>query len=153
MRKADIESAVEKICGPIAEALNTKLIDVEYKKEGNDFVLRVIIDKPEGVTIDDCENMSRALSDRLDEEDPIEGSYNLEVQSPGERTLRRDSEYEYFSGRDVEVKLYQASDGKKLYGGKLIGLDDGLVSIAADGGRVIGFPKEKIASCRLKIIF
>ena len=107
MGKKNIEETVEKLCKPITDKYNLELIDVEYKKEGPGYVLRATIDKPSGVTIDDCEAVSRELSDKLDEVDPIEGEYNLEVQSPGERNLRKDKEYNYFKGRDVEDKFYQ----------------------------------------------
>lgn len=153
MSKVNIENTVEEICRPITDGLDIELIDVEYKKEGKDFVLRVIIDKPEGITIEDCEEVSRILSDRLDQVDPIENSYSLEVQSPGERSLRRESEYDYFKDRDVEVKLYEAYEGKKVYNGKLLGLNDGKVLIMIDKGNVVQFPKEKVANTRLKINF
>jgi ribosome maturation factor RimP len=148
-----IEQTVEDICMPITEALGLQLIDVEYKKEGNNFVLRIIIDKPDGIMIEDCENVSHELNEKLDEIDPIESSYNLEVQSPGERSLRRDSEFEYFKGRDVEVKLYEVQEGKKVYEGKLLGMEQKIIKIVIPGGGIKEFYKEKVANIKLKITF
>lgn len=148
-----VEEAVFNISRPIAENLGLELIDVEYKKEGSSYILRVIIDKPDGVDIEDCENLSRELDVKLDETDPIEHSYNLEVQSPGERSLKREREYEYFSGREVEVKLYEAQNGKKVVGGTLIGMDNGMINILQEDGEEKHFPKEKVANVKLKINF
>lgn len=153
MPTAKVEQTVEDIAKPIAESLGIALIDVEYRKEGKNHVLRVTIDNPEGITIEDCEHMSRELDVKLDEADPIEESYSLEVQSPGERTLRRDSEFEYFKGRDVEVKLYYAIDGQKLYDGKLLGLEKDNIAIMLNDGCEKSFDREKVSSVRLKINF
>lgn len=153
MGKKNIEETVEKLCKPITDKYNLELIDVEYKKEGPGYVLRATIDKPSGVTIDDCEAVSRELSDKLDEVDPIEGEYNLEVQSPGERNLRKDKEYNYFKGRDVEVKFYQEQDGRKTIEGKLEGLENGLIKIILENGEMKEYPKEKVANVKLKINF
>lgn len=153
MAKRKVEDIVEEVCLPITERLGLELIDVEYKKEGNNYVLRVVIDKPEGIDIDDCESVSRELDKKLDELDPIENSYNLEVQSPGERILKKDREYEYFKGRDVEIKLYEAVEGVKVFEGKLLGLDSGIISIMQKNGEVKRFLKGKAASVKLSINF
>lgn len=153
MVKRKVEDIVEEICLPITDKLGLELIDVEYKKEGSNYILRAIIDKPGGVDIDDCENVSRELDIKLDESDPIEQSYNLEVQSPGERSLKKDKEFQYFSGRDVEVKLYEACDGKKIYEGNLIGLEQKMIKISTEDGIEKTFPKEKVANVKLKINF
>lgn len=153
MAKKRVEDIVEEAAAPVAESLNLTLIDVEYKKEGPSYVLRLIIDKPQGITIEDCENLSRAVDEKLDELDPIENSYSLEVQSPGERKLKRDREFEYFKGRDVEVKLFEGLEGKKTFEGKLGGLKDNNVYITQDNGVVREFGREKIASVKLSITF
>lgn len=153
MGKAKIEDIVCEIARPVTDSLGLKLIDVEYKKEGNSYVLRVIIDKPGGVMIDDCEDVSHMLGVKLDEMDPIENSYSLEVQSPGERILRHDWEFEYFSGRDVEVKLYEAQDKKKVFKGKLQGLKDKSIYIILEDGTMKEFKRDKVSSVRLRIIF
>lgn len=153
MAKKRVEDIVEEAAAPIAESLGLTVVDVEYKKEGPSYVLRVIIDKPEGITIDDCENLSRTLSEKLDTLDPIENSYSLEVQSPGERKLKKDREFEYFKGRDVEVKLFEAVDGRKAFEGKLMGLKDNAVGITMESGLVKEFNRDKVASVKLSITF
>lgn len=153
MAKMKIEDKVEEICQPIVDSLGLSLIDVEYKKEGSNYILRVIIDKPEGVNIDDCESVSRRLDEKLDEIDPIEQSYSLEVQSPGERNLKKDKEFEYFRGRDVEIKLYEPIDSRKLFEGKLIGLDNGMIRILQENGEEKSINRERTASVKLKINF
>lgn len=149
--KRKVEETVEEICRPITDKLGLELIDIEYKKEGNNYVLRVIIDKSMGIVIEDCENVSRELDAKLDEIDPITHGYNLEVQSPGERTLKKDREFEYFKGRDVEVKLYEAHEGRKLFEGKLLGREDNLVSISMENGEERSFTVDQVASVRIKI--
>ena len=151
--RVKVEQMVEDLAKPIAQSLKIELIDVEYKKEGSNYVLRVTIDKPKGITIEDCENMSRELDAKLDEADPIEQSYSLEVQSPGERALRKDSEFKYFKGRDVEVKLYEALDGQKLYDGKLLGLEEDNIVITLNDGCEKRFDRKKVSSVKLKINF
>lgn len=153
MAKKKIEDIVDEICRPITDSLGLVLVDIEYKKEGNGYILRAIIDKPGGITIEDCEDVSNILSEKLDELDPIESSYNLEVQSPGERNLKKDREFEYFKSRDVEVKLYEAVEGKKTYDGKLIGLDQGTIKIELENGETRGFSRDKVANVKLRIIF
>lgn len=153
MASVKIESIVEEICMPITDKYGLNLIDVEFKREGSNHILRITIDKSEGVDIEDCENVSRELSVKLDEVDPIEQSYTMEVQSPGERVLKKDSEYEFFTGRDVDLKLFQAVDGKKLYSGTLLGLEDGIILIELEDGTVKKFEKSKVSTTRLKIIF
>lgn len=153
MTKKRIDETVEEICRPITDRLGLNLIDIEYKKEGKDYVLRAIIDKADGIVIEDCENVSRELSDKLDEIDPIEGGYLLEVQSPGERSLKKDREFDYFRDRSVEVKLYEAVDGKKVFEGRLLGLEDNKVKLMSDNNSELEFPKDKVANVKLKINF
>lgn len=153
MAKRKVEEVVEEMVRPITQNLSIELIDVEYKKEGKNYVLRIIIDKPNGITIDDCENVSREVDQKLDELDPIDNGYNLEVQSPGERSLKKDREFEYFKGREVEIKLYNAIDGKKTFEGILLGLFDGIVKIESFDGGVLEFAKEHTANVKLKIRF
>jgi Uncharacterized protein conserved in bacteria len=153
MGKKRIEDIVEEICKPITDSKGLELIDVEFKKEGSGYILRVVIDKTGGITIDDCEDVSRELDEKLDETDPIEQSYNLEVQSPGERNIKKDREFEYFKDRDVEVKLFEPLSGKKIYTGKLYGLKDNMVSIKLENEGIMEFNREKVASVKLIITF
>ena len=97
----------------MVEGLGYTLWDVEYVKEGSEWYLRVTIDSPSGITIDDCERVHRAIDPVIDEHDPIENAYHLEVSSPGiERVLRTDAHLAAFAGEEVEVRLYAAVDGK-----------------------------------------
>lgn len=141
-----IETTVSEMARPVVEANGLELWDVEYVMEGGQRYLRVFLDGPEGVTIDQCETISRLLDPMLDEADPIPDSYVFEVGSAGiERQLKRPGDFERFMGEKVEVKLYSAVDGSKLWVGKLEGYDSGDVTV--DGRR---FEKKTIASVRLR---
>ena len=130
-----IADRVRGIIQPIADELGYYLWDVEYVKEGADFILRVTIDSDEGITIDDCEAMSRAIDPVLDQHDPIPDQYLLEVSSPGiERELTRADHFELCQGEKVEVRLFAPVDGSKVWTGALVGLDDdGNVVIEVSG--------------------
>lgn len=130
-----------------------ELVDVEYVKEGNDWVLRVFLDKPDGIDVEDCRSVSLSLSDRLDAADPIPGTYSLEVSSPGlERPLKTEKDYTRFSGRLVNIKTYGPLQGKKTIEGTLLGLDNGNVQVEVDS-EVLSVPLEQIAKARLGIEF
>ena len=148
------ELTAELAAPAIAEAGCT-LWDVEYVKEGGTWYLRVLLDKEGGVDILDCESVSRKLSDLLDEADPIEGSYVLEVGSAGaERALKRPSDFARFLGNPVLVKLYRAIDGQKEIPGVLSAYDEesGAVTIEA-GGIPRTFAKKDTALVRLRVEF
>lgn len=118
------EQLVFDLVKPIADELGSEIWDVRFEKEGASWYLRVFIDREEGVTIDDCEAISRPLSDLLDEKDPIEQSYILEVGSPGlERTLIRESHFELCVGKMLSVKLFKSIDGVKEFNAVLSGYD------------------------------
>ena len=126
---------VRAIAAPLAEELGYFLWDVEYVKEGADMFLRITIDSEEGINIDDCERMHRAIDPLLDEADPIDEAYHLEISSPGiERDLKTDMQINACEGWDVEVRLYAPIDGAKSYLGVLQGLDEeGNVVIDCNG--------------------
>jgi len=148
------ELTAELAAPAIAEAGCT-LWDVEYVKEGGAWYLRVLLDKEGGVDILDCEAVSRKLSDLLDEADPIEGSYTLEVGSAGaERALKRPGDFVRFLGSPVLVKLYRAMDGRKEIPGVLAAYDEGTgdVTVSA-GGRERTFAKKDVALVRLRVEF
>jgi len=137
------------LAAPIAEANGCTLWDVEYVKEAGAWFLRVYIDKEGGVSIDDCEAVSRPLSDALDEADPTEGSYTLEVSSAGiDRILKKPEHFFAFLGSLVDVKLYKAIAGKKDFSGKLEAYDNGDITV---GGMV--FKKQDVAQVRLHVDF
>ena len=151
-----VVGAVRKIAEPLAEELGYVLWDVEYVKVGSDMYLRITIDNEEGITIEDCEKMHRAIDPLLDEADPIEDAYHLEVSSPGiERELKEDWQIEACEDWDVEVRLYAPVDGVKSYLGRLIGLDEaGNVLIAAKGEDAPrAFARAAIASLKTRYDF
>ena len=150
---AKVTGLVAGGAAPIAEDNGCSLWDVEYVREAGQWFLRVYIDKEGGVSIDDCEAVSRPLSDALDEADPIEGSYTFEVSSAGaERALKRPSDFARFMGSPVTVKLYKAKDGRKEFAGYLKGYDNGAVTVAV-GDRELTFTKDEVALCRLRAEF
>lgn len=154
-KREDYEAKTEELLKPIAEANHVDIYDVEYVKEGSDYYLRAYIDKPEGVSIADCENVSRALSDKLDEADPIPDAYILEVSSPGlGRTLKKDRHLEKSIGRDVEVKLYKPgeTDKRKEFAGVLKGFDAENIRIETDGEEKL-LARKDIAVIRLALDF
>ncbi len=148
------ELTAELAAPAIAEAGCT-LWDVEYVKEAGTWYLRVLLDKEGGVDILDCENVSRKLSDLLDEADPIDGSYTLEVGSAGaERALKRPGDFAKFMGSPVLVKLYRNLDGRKEFAGNLTGYDEatGDVTITV-GNQEMTFAKKDVALTRLRVEF
>lgn len=143
--KKSIAAHVRELCLPVCDELGLILWDVEYVKEGADYTLRITIDSEEGVTIDDCERMTRAIDPILDEDDPIENSYRLEVSSPGvERTLTRPEHFEAMEGAEVEVKLFAPVDGSKTHRGILSGYANGDVTVQI-GDNPVTFKKADVA--------
>ena len=148
-----ITEKVSALAEPVVQEEGCSLWDVEYVREAGSWYLRLYIDKEGGVSIDDCERISRRLDPVLDEADPIPDSYVFEVGSAGaERQLKRPRDFEQFMGSDVEVKLYQPRDGKKVYVGRLTGYDNGDVSIEA-GKEEIRFAKAQVAQVKLHVTF
>jgi len=133
-KNGSTELKVKEIAQPIADELGLTIWDVSYVKEGAEWYLRVFIDKEDGIDLDDCEAMTRPLNEKLDELDPVSGSYILEVGSAGlERELVRESHFEACIGLDVRVHLIIAADGVKDYVGTLAGYDKNSVKITVDG--------------------
>lgn len=148
---AKVTEAVEALARPIVEEQGCTLWDVEYAKEAGVWYLRLYIDKPGGISIDDCEAVSRPVSDLLDRADPIEGSYTFEVSSAGaDRILRKPEHFAAFLGSEVEVKLYRSRDGRKDWIGTLSAYEDGLVTITTVQGELT-FEKKDVAQTRLYV--
>ena len=146
---AKVTDLTAQLAHPIAEAAGCSIWDVEYVKEAGTWFLRVYIDKPGGISIEDCEAVSRPMSDLLDEADPIEGSYVFEVSSAGaDRVLKTDAHFEQFMGAEVEVKLYRPRDGRKEFVGLLRTHNDGDVTVEING-EIAEFTKKEIALVRL----
>ncbi len=153
MSKKDYETRTEELLQPIVEEYGVRIYDVEYVKEGSDWYLRAYIDKDGGVTIDDCENVSRALNVRLDEEDYITDAYILEVSSAGlGRKLSKERHFLQSIGLEVEVKTYKPIEKKKEFVGILKSYENGGVTIESDGTE-ISFNKEDIANVKLTLDF
>lgn len=150
---AKVTEIVAELAAPAVEAAGCELWDVEYVREAGSWFLRLYLDKEGGVDIIDCENVSRVVSDLLDEADPIEGSYTFEVSSAGaERVLKRPGDFERFMGSPVFVKLYKARDGRKEFSGHLAGYDNGDLTVTV-GKQSLTFLKDEVALCRLRIEF
>ena len=148
-----ITDEVWQFSEPVVKAHGCSLWDVEYLREGGAWFLRLYIDKPGGVNIDDCEAISRAIDPVLDEKDPIPDSYSFEVCSAGlERTLKRPGDFGQFMGSRVCVKLYRPVDGAKEFIGTLTGYHDGAVSIES-AGKSYTFEKAELAQVRLHVDF
>ncbi len=147
------EDRTEELLRPIALANGVEIYDVEYGKEGADYYLRAYIDKEGGVTIEDCEKVSRALSDALDEADFIPDAYILEVSSPGlGRALKKDKHLEKSVGQKVEVKLYKPVDRQKEFSGVLLRFDETHLTIG-EGDAERTFERSDIALVRLALDF
>lgn len=145
-----IASVVSALAEEVADRLEMVIWDVEYLKEGGRYVLRITIDKEEGVDINDCEAFHRAIDPVLDEADPIADPYVLEVSSPGiERELKNDFHLSACEGWNVEVKLYAPLNGAKLYRGELLPCEENEISIrlpSKDGeGEILHFPRTSVA--------
>lgn len=154
MAKKTIEEIVAGVAQPVTEKYLYELIDVEFIKEGPYWYLRIYIDKPGGVTIDDCQAVSEEVSEKLDKIDPIEQSYFLEVSSPGlDRPLKKEKDFEKYKGETVEVKTFQVVNGKKIFEGELIGLIDNKVVIKEPGEEIIEFDRDKLAVVRRVVKF
>ena len=139
---------------PIVDENNFELVDIEYVKEAGNWFLRVYIDKQGGITIDDCELVSRALSEQLDKDDFIEDSYILEVSSPGlGRPLKKEKDFERSIGKEVEVRLFQAINKQKEYIGILTSYDKDTVTVELEEENPLTIQRKNIALIRLAFDF
>lgn len=152
MNRAEYEKKTEELVLPIVEENSFELVDVEFVKEGTDYYLRVYIDKEGGITVDDCEIVSRRLDTLLDEKDFIDESYILEVSSPGlTRPLKKDRDFVRSIGKKVELKLFKAVDGSKEYEGELEAFSEDSVTIRLDD-RSVTFNRTDISLVRLAFV-
>lgn len=149
----DYEARTVTLLEPIAEKFGCEIYDVEYVKEGSEWYLRCYIDKPDGVNIQDCENVSRALSDQLDEEDFIPDAYILEVSSPGlGRALKKDRHLQKSIGEAVELKTYRPIEKCKEFSGVLRSFDKDTVTIGTEEKEMV-FQRSDVALIRLALDF
>ncbi|AIC94797.1 MULTISPECIES: ribosome maturation factor RimP [Shouchella] len=152
-----VSSKVEQLVLPIVDDLQLELVEVEYKKEGPNWFLRVYIDSDKGVDLDDCEKVSEKLSEQLDEADPIKEAYFLEVSSPGaERPLKKKADVEKAVGKGVYITTYEPLNGEKTFEGKLQAFEDNQLTVDTKvKTRTVTYtiPYDKIANIRLSILF
>lgn len=153
MKRSDIEKRTEELVTPIIEEGNFELVDVEYVKEGVNWYLRVYADKEGGINIDDCVFISRALEQKLDEENFLEDAYILEVSSPGlGRALKKDKDFQRSLGEEIELKLYKPIDKQKEFTGYLKSYDENNIIVDIEG-EDFTFARKDIANIHLAIHF
>ncbi|MBM6947383.1 ribosome maturation factor RimP [Mordavella massiliensis] len=153
-KRETYEQKTEEILLPIIEKNGFELVDVEYVREGGSWYLRAYIDKPGGINVDDCETVSRELSDILDEKDFIDEAYILEVSSPGlGRPLKKEKDFKRSLGEEVEIRTYRMVDKKKEFTGILKAYDKDTVTIGMEDGSEMIFDKGDIALIRLAFDF
>lgn len=153
-KRENYEQRTEALLMPIVEEHNLELVDVEYVKEGGTWYLRAYIDKEGGVTVDDCEAVSRRLSDLMDTEDFIEEAYILEVSSPGlGRPLKKEKDFKRSLGDEVEVRTYRAIDRQKEFTGILKAYDSDTVTLQMEDDSDMVFDRKDIALIRLAFDF
>ncbi len=153
-KREEYEVKTEALVMPLIEKNHFELVDVEYVREGSNWFLRVYIDKDGGITVDDCELISRALSDLLDVEDYIPDAYILEVSSPGlGRQLKKDKDFKRSIGEVIELKLYKAVNKQKEFEGVLVSFDENSLTIELEDGNQESFQRTDIAMVRLALDF
>lgn len=153
-RKEIYEQQAEALITPILDSMGFELVDVEYVKEGGIWYLRSYIDKEGGITVNDCEAVSRIFNDKLDEADFIEDSYIMEVSSPGlGRPLKKEKDYQRSMGKELEIRTYRPINKSKEFYGILVSYDDNSVTIETEEGTPLTFQKKDIALIRLAIHF
>lgn len=149
MKNDALVNEIYEMVKPIADELNYDIYHVEYVKENGELYLRIYIEKDGGITLSDCEALSRRVSDLMDEKDPIKDPYFLEISSPGlNRTLFTEEHYKRFIGREVMVKFTKSVDGKKNIKGILKEVNEDSIVVEAD--QLINIPKDKIKSVNIE---
>jgi ribosome maturation factor RimP len=151
-RPGEVVERVHSLAQPILVDRGLELVDVEFRRESRGWILRVYLDRPGGVTLDDCQRVSEELGDHLDVEDLIDHPYHLEVSSPGlDRPLTRESDFATFAGKAARISTQEAIQGQRNFRGRLAGLAEGAVLLDLPDGRRIRIPRGLIAKARLEI--
>jgi ribosome maturation factor RimP len=147
-----IEQKAEGILEPLLETEGLSLVDIEYKWEQGGWVLRVLIDREHGITLDDCARVSREFGQLLDVEDIIPTSYRLEVSSPGlDRPLKKEEDFVKYSGRRVRIKTRGQISGRRNFKGALLGCAEGEIRVQVDGNEVFAIPLTAILKANLEV--
>ncbi|MCQ2979005.1 MAG: ribosome maturation factor RimP [Clostridia bacterium] len=153
MKREDIELKVEELLTPYCNEHGYEIVEVEYVKEGSDYILRVYAEKEGGITINDCVEISRYIDPILDSNDILDNEYRLQVSSPGlDRTLKKEKDFVRYQGRIVELKTFDKVDGTKEHEGTLKGLIDGAIVLDEDGNEK-SYKQNEVALVKLKVIF
>ncbi len=148
-KRKDVEAKTEELVMPLIDEKGFEFVDTEFVKEGNSHYLRVFVDKPGGITIDDLESVSRPLSDKLDEKDFIDEQYILEVSSPGlGRPMKKDRDFDRNMEKVVEIHLYKALEGEKEWVGQLKGYDEETITIEIEEGNEIKLDRANVSLAR-----
>lgn len=149
MVASSVTNELWRILQPTVAGMGYEFVGVEYVGKAHRSTLRVYIDAPHGITLEDCETVSRQISGLLDVEDPVTGAYDLEVSSPGmDRPLFRPEDYARFAGQRIKIRLAIPSNGRRNFAGKLLGISDDLVRIEVDG-QIFELDYEQIERTRL----
>ncbi len=147
-----VEEKIAKFAETLLAGMDLELVEVQFRMESHGWVLRVFIDGPEGINIDDCSGVSRELSDFLDVEDLIEQAYNLEVSSPGlTRPLKKIDDYKRFLGSKARVKLREALDGQKVVIGEISRVENNIIGIHTEDGHKFEVEFDNIRKARLSL--
>lgn len=151
MAQQQIVELIEKMALPFAQQAGLELVDIAFVKEGGQWYLRIFIDKPGGVGLEDCGAFSHMIDKLLDEKDPISQSYTLEVSSPGvDRPLKKPADYSRFAGKLANITTFAPHKGKKKFTGRIIGIREDNVVLDTDGSEM-QIPLGQVASARLKV--
>lgn len=152
---SDAVGQIQQLLDPILESMGLLLWDLEFHKQGPQWLLRIFIDRdPGGVTLNDCETVSRDLGVALDVEDIISHAYTLEVSSPGlDRTLSKPEHFVRFTGSMVRIKTYQPINGQKVFRGRLLGLAEDTINVELETGSILEMPLTGISKASLEVEF
>jgi ribosome maturation factor RimP len=152
IERTEVTERVKALSQAYLDENSIELVEIMYRREAGGMVLRLLVDTPEGIRIDECEGLNKFLSVTLDKEDVIQESYTIEVSSPGlDRHLVTDRDFQRVTGKDIEVTTYERIDGKKTHAGRLIGMDKETIVVESDGISTV-IPRKSIAVARLKIV-
>jgi len=152
---SDVVENIRQLLEPILESMGLTLWDLEFHKQGPQWLLRIFIDRESsGVTLSDCETVNRDLGAALDVDDIISNPYTLEVSSPGlDRTLSKPEHFSRFTGSMIKIKTFQPVNGQKVFRGKLLGLAEGMVKVELETGTVLELPMTGITKASLEVEF
>jgi len=159
MAKGDVVDQVRSVALPILDSMGVELVDLEFRKEGSGMILRLFIDKPGGILLDDCSAVSRELSELLDVEEIVPGIYSLEVSSPGlNRPLTKPADFVRYAGKLIKVRTYEmvaddAGNRRKTFLGQLVELKDGIIHMQLKEGQSAAIPFDKVAKANLEFEF